>query len=289
MDRHLAIHEDCVETLIAIKESTASLPFDGMKRDATPHALELKRQKNESIDVVVLNQKDGGLFPTRGGADRPEGGQVRSAVLRCASAAWASCKRTVKVLPGLTALLTGMSPPSNPTSCRAIGRPSPTPRATRHTGVGLHERLEELADLVLGDPDAGVDDVDRELRRRPRPRSRATTQHAAALGELEGVADEFVDHQRRLAGSDWIRSRNRAAGASNASVMPFAGAWLRTLHCSHDLADDFVGSQSMRSTLAGLDLGEIEDLVHQLDQVPAAGVDRVEVAPTSRSFLPQPR
>src|SRR5205085_11647449 len=66
--------------------------------------------------------------------------------------------------------------------------------------IGLLERLEDDALLLLGDADAGVDDaegddarsaVERVVSRRPPPRHRLDPQrHAPLLRELEGVAEQ---------------------------------------------------------------------------------------------------
>ena len=56
--------------------------------------------------------------------------------------------------------------PSSSAAARTIARPRPMPEAALAGGVAdLVELLEDRLQLVLGDADAGVPDLDPELRR----------------------------------------------------------------------------------------------------------------------------
>ena len=84
----------------------------------------------------------------------------------------------------------------------ADGQPQPGPAETPgHRAVGLHEGVEDLAQPLGRNPDAGVDHVDRQLGLLGIRQEPGNDFHPAALGELDRVADEVGDDLPE-AGSD---------------------------------------------------------------------------------------
>ena len=134
----------------------------------------------------------------------------------------------------------------------------------RGGAVGLREALEDAACLLRRDADAGVGDRRSAGSARPRSVSRRAvdaTHDLAALGELDGVADEVDQHLAQAAGIADAARRARRARREQASSRPFC--WARAARSRPALLDDVaeVEIDALELELAGLDLGEVEDVV----------------------------
>src|SRR3954447_4114525 len=142
-------------------------------------------------------------------------------------------------------------------------------------GVGLGEGLEELAHLLGGHADAGVGDADAEPVAAVLRFAADGEAHLTAAGELAGVAEEveqalaelghvyahltedggFVDHERVVVLLDerFDHRRDTVEEGRDGGVLE------EEVH------------------FAGLDFGEVEDGVDELEEVFAGGVDFCEV------------
>ena len=89
-------------------------------------------------------------------------------------------------------------------------------------------------------------------------------EHLAALGELDGVADQVDEDLPQAAGIADQQSAGTSAATRKISSSPFS----RGPDGQHPrrVADDFaqVEGDVLQLQLAGLDLGEIEDVVDQV-------------------------
>ena len=143
----------------------------------------------------------------------------------------------------------------------------------RGGAVGLGEGIEQLVDLLLGDADAGVDD--RELQAAaivPVFQRHHLQDDMAVVGELDGVADQV--HQDLA----------QAAGIAVYALRAVGGEIEHQLHLlvdgrGHQQVADLVGGdlkieiQRLQLEPAGLDLGEVEDVVDDGQQGLAGLVD----------------
>ncbi len=151
--------------------------------------------------------------------------------------------------------------------------------------VGLGERLEQLRRLLLGHADAGVAHGKLELHLFARAFEQLDVQpDFAVLGELDGVVDEV---RQDLAESERVaeqkfRDARRDVGQK---LEPFLVRLLRRER--GDGADDFVELEvgGFEVELAGLDLGEIEDVVDDGQQRGAGVVDLADVVALLRGEL----
>ena len=114
------------------------------------------------------------------------------------------------------------------------------------------------------------------MRVPPPGRRLSTTVTPAALGELERVADEVGHDLPHTAGIGEDRLRNRPLAVEAQPQAFVLGPHREDLH---HLPDDRVrrARDALHLHAPGLDLGQVEDVVDQVEQVLAAGVDRVQV------------
>ena len=131
----------------------------------------------------------------------------------------------------------------------------------RRGHVGLRERLEQLRRLLLRHADAGVAHGELELHLLAGAFEQLDLQpDLAALGELDGVVDEVgqdLAEPQRVA-EQMLGNAGRDVGQElEPLVVRLLGGERR------DRADDFVEPEvgGFDVELAGLDLGEIEDVV----------------------------
>ena len=134
--------------------------------------------------------------------------------------------------------------------------------AARGRAVGLHEGLEQAALLLVVEADAGVGDPDAErlaacrLERQP---------HRAGLGELDGVAQEI--EQDLLQAQRIAAHAFGHAGRDIGGELQALGGGLRRQGLGHAL-DQLDGGEfdAFEVEAAGLDLGEVEDVVDDPQQ-----------------------
>ncbi len=150
----------------------------------------------------------------------------------------------------------------------------------RGGGVDLFERGEDLVQLFLRDADAGVEHFEQQRLRRRQIRSARrdavrTAQaqgDAAVLGELEGVGQQVGEDLLQL-GAVRAQGLRQSLGL----LHPQRQAALFRHRPEAALADaEHVGDGDLLGQhlhLAGLDLGQVEDVVDQLQQMGAAVVD----------------
>ena len=169
----------------------------------------------------------------------------------------------VNVDPTPSSLSTCTRPPSSSASLRQSGRPRPVPlHAALQRAVDLRELLEDQLVVLRRDADAGVGDRKRDRARR---RQRCARRHAdlAALGELERVRDEVAQDLRDLRSRRCTAAAGRPARRRPAPPIrsPAAGAACRAARRTARPTSNSIGRTSI---LPGLDLGEVEQVVHQL-------------------------
>src|SRR6185312_2283874 len=145
--------------------------------------------------------------------------------------------------------------------------------AARRRLVGLGEGLEDPALRFRRHADTGVADFDAQLHGFRADLVGADVDHdLAALGELDGVADQVGQHLAQAAG---------IAGEAARQVRRDVGAEAQALLLGHlveevlDLFDDVAGVEGhhLQLDLAGLDLREIQDVVDDAEQRLGRAVD----------------
>ena len=145
------------------------------------------------------------------------------------------------------------------------GNGKPEPGSSEATGSGyirLREGLEQLPDLVGGDTDPGVAHLDPELHFVAGHRLGAHRDgHAAGRGELDRIADEVREH---LAQAQGVAPKPHRQGRCHvdSNIEPFL---LRAdRQRAHRLENDRrkLEVDALDLQFSGLDLGKIEDVVH---------------------------
>ncbi len=146
----------------------------------------------------------------------------------------------------------------------------------RGRGVGLGEGLEQPAHLLVAHADAGI--LDREGEDRAagsRLRLRHRQRHQSALGEFRGIAEQVDQallqlHQIDMHGADIGRRHDLEIVAVLVHQRRH-----QHLHFGRELAE--IDLLDMQVHAAGLDLGQIENVVDQPEQMLAGGLDLDEV------------
>ena len=145
----------------------------------------------------------------------------------------------------------------------------------RGRGFGLGERLKQLAELRLGHADAGIRDLELEPVALVPGQPSGGERDRALLGELGGIAQQIeqVLAQLRLIGAHCTQIR-RAVDHQRVRVLSH-----QRLDHRLDLADHRrdVEVLDQHVHLAGLDLGQIEDVVDQAQEVLAGAIDLLEI------------
>ena len=134
--------------------------------------------------------------------------------------------------------------------------------ATLERAVDLRELLEDALLVLGGDADAGVGDRERDARRSSGQPARRHA-HLAALGELERVGDEVAQDLRHLRLVGVERRHVAPAPRRRASTDSFTSSG-RSMPRSAPNRCPTSNSIGRIDDLPGLDLGEVEQVVHQL-------------------------
>ena len=144
----------------------------------------------------------------------------------------------------------------------------------RRRAVGLLEGLEDQRELLVGDPDAGVGDREREDPVPARPARHDREPDLAVVGELHGVRQEVAQDllEALLVGDDRGRQR-RVAVDREAQALLLGERAERALHVVAQVDQRELAEVEVH--LARLDLGQVEDVVDQREQVVAGRVDRL--------------
>ena len=210
---------------------------------------------------------------------RPAGsrpaGSAGAAVSSTASATTAG-SRMVNVLPRPCFALDGDVAAHHPAE-PAAERQAEAGAAVlaRGGGVGLGESLEELCELLGGHADAGVAHAeDHEV-----PAVRGLARHGQGDGSPSVNLHALLSRLKR-AWRTFVRSACIApvsSGQRTSSRFAFfaASGWI-TAAMSLDQAGH-VEALEVQLHLAGLDLGEVEDVVDELEQMLAGRVDLLEI------------
>ena len=144
--------------------------------------------------------------------------------------------------------------------------------------VGLGEGAEDAGLLFRGHADAGIRDRETQPGRRPGVIDLdAVDQHGdrAAVGELDGVADQVDQHLAEPVGVAHQPRRHRGAEADDQlDGLAARGAAQQHVHVPEHLVELELGI--LEFELAGLDLGDVEDVVDQRQQRLAGAVDLAE-------------
>ena len=171
-----------------------------------------------------------------------------------------------------------MSPPSPRAKRRLMVRPRPVPPKRRVVELSACAKGSKTASSAVGrDADAGVDHVDRQALAAPRPRADPATTVTPPLSvNLMALPTRLVTICRTRDGS--VRT---VSGTASGALEPQPDAFLLRAHRQDldHLADDRVrgAADLLELQPPGLDLGQIENVVDQLQQVLAARVDRVQM------------
>ncbi|CDP51104.1 hypothetical protein [Devosia sp. DBB001] len=149
----------------------------------------------------------------------------------------------------------------------AIGR--------RDTGIGLGEAGEELALLLLRNADAGIGHGDLDPAAIGIRQALGRERDLAVLRELGSVGDKVVERLPQLGGVGLDEADLGPVG-DRETVGVLGGERTRGgLDIGNELID--IDGLDMQHHLAGLDLGDIEDVVDHGEQVLAGGADLLEI------------
>jgi len=148
--------------------------------------------------------------------------------------------------------------------------------ASRDRRVGLHERIEDLLQRIGGNADTRVDHIDGQLRLALAARQARDDAHAALLGELDGIANQVgqqLPEPHRVGVHQCGQALRRFVGERDSFLVG-----LSAQH-GHRLMDQLQGRAPDLFDVhaSGFDFRQVQDVVDQIQQVLAAGVNRIEV------------
>ena len=175
-------------------------------------------------------------------------------------------------------LATPISPPIASTSRLQIDSPRPVPPKRRVVDWSACEKAVKIAPTLSAGMPMPVSRT-RTARRRGSPGASSDLQQdMPALGELERVVDEIAQDLRQAHGiaGDLVRHLGRDRGRKIEPLRLRALAEQR-----HDGVDDLgrVDGDALELELAGLDLGEVQDVVDDREKALARAGDDLGVAP----------
>ena len=265
------VHQDHLR-LIGARELDAEVAVRGAQQAQVGAA------RDELLDQLQVGRI---VFDVEQGAQRRAVGACgRTAAPRRSASRAASCGAAVRLssiqntLPTPTVLSTPMAPPISSTSRLVTTRPMPVPSSAPASLPEAVERLEQLRELLRRQARAGVPDADADAIRRAR--GALHDDRAARLVVLDRV-EQQVDQDLLdpgPVGFDEAGDLEARKGHADAALLR-----LRLDHgpaLEHDL--DQRDRLPRQRHLARLDQREIEDLVDQLQQVPAGLEDLVEAS-----------
>ncbi len=288
--RHLAVHQHQVVFAVgsALQRGETVLGLLVGQPEALEH-----RTADGAIDRVVLDHQHASLEPARRrflqqgrGVARRRGGQrqccrrrrYRDHRHRQAEPEGRACARRA-VDADQAAHQAHQAPADREAQARATV-------AARVGIVGLSERIEDPIHGFRRDADAGVAHGEADPHRSARDQRTAILQrdaqfHVPALGELQRVADEVVQHLahaqriaehagRQVGCGDQSQFQPGGARARQPELQQFLDQAARLERRGHDLH------------LLGLDLGEVEHVVDDLAQVLARLAQQPQVASLAR-------
>ena len=278
--RHAPVHPDelRVPVLEQLHASLAVLRQPGVEADVR-HQL----HQQQLVLALILGDEDAerrlsGARPHTSPACAAAGRDLMSA---SAASSTGSSTRKMEPLPGV--LATPIEPPMSSTNWRVMVSPRPVPFCAARLAQ-LHERLEQ-AFLVLGlDADAGVLDLDQQMRPVVPPQAQPDG-HAALPGELHRIAGQIDQDlaQPRFVALDVARKGRRLV-----QQQPQAFFLRAQPHHIGDVANH--GSEVERRRLQlqppGLDLGHLQHVVDEGEQMLAAAVDDIEPFPAGWATRP---
>ena len=216
-----------------------------------------------------------------GGSLRRAGASAGGSAATAGAGRARTVKRKVEPMPGT--LRTPTVAAHEPDELPADGEPEPGaagPPAQRV--VRLHEILEDLLELRLGDADAGILDLDRE-HRPPRPRAGSPRAPCTSPRSVNLVAllRRLVSTCRSRIGSAKTRSRHARRPPRRRRPRPFCFGGRR--HQLHHLVDQPADVDVLLADadLLRLELGEVEDVVQDLQAGSAPRRARSSPAPAA--------
>ena len=185
-----------------------------------------------------------------------------------------------KVLPRPGSLSTVIVPPIRATSRAAMVRPRPVPPYFRVVEVSSCSKARKILLLVGRDADAGV--AHREAQAHLLQRGFAGDFHAhdhlALFGELDGVADQVEQHLPQPAGvADQGVGHVRLHVANQLQPLLVGPHGQGPQGVAQSRPQGEVGRVQLQ--LAGLDLGEVEQVVDDAQQVVGRRLDRLQALP----------
>ena len=177
------------------------------------------------------------------------------------------------VVPRRRSLSTPISPPISSTSCSEIASPRPVPPNLRVVELsawvkGSNRRPRMSAGMPM--PVSATSKRDAARRRSPARAASTRDRDVAALGELDRVADEVdqdLAEARRVAAQPRGRARSTRHGERRAPSGARCGASSATASRPASRRSKSIVSSS---SLPGLDLREVEDVVDDASAAPRA-------------------
>ena len=181
------------------------------------------------------------------------------------------------MLPSPGVLRTPTVPPCASTMRLVSARPSPVPGYfLALPASSCWNSTNRCGNVLGGDADAGVLDLEPEAYRPRSGRTRTVTLSAVGR-ELDGVRQVVVEHLLEL-------SRGRAPPSASAgrlrcssAMLVSAASDLRSMSRTSPTTGASVDRLGAELHLAGLDLGQVEHVVDELQQVARAGEDVAQV------------
>ena len=262
----------CMSRMATSKGSPRVDPLEGLGRTSGPgreHPPGLGLPGQDSR-FVALSSTISTRLPARCVAsDRSNGRTV-------AGALWATIVKW-KVEPTPTRLSAHIVAAHQLRESPADGQPEPGPAvAARRRAIDLAERLEQTVHPVLGDADPGV--ADREVEPVPvarvEPLGAGRDHHLPALGELDRVVqqvDQDLPQPRDVADDGARRRRVEVVGEVEPLLQRARGATSSSADSTHSRRSN---GAPLQVEPAGLDLGEVQDVVDDGEQGVAAAADR---------------
>ena len=191
------------------------------------------------------------------------------------------CAVKAKVLPRPGSLSTAIVPPIRATRRAAIVRPRPVPPYLRVVEVSSCSKARKIFSCLSGGMPMPVSlTVKRSSTslRRGVAGDLHAHDHLALLGELDGVADQVEQHLAQPAGvADQGVGHVRLHVVDQLQPLPVGPHGQGPQGVADRRSQREIGQVQLE--LAGLDLGEVEQVVDDAQQVVGGGLDRFQALP----------
>ena len=185
----------------------------------------------------------------------------------------------MKVEPRPGWLETTISPPSSRAISRLIARPRPVPPYLRLVVPSACWKASKMMRCLSSAMPMPVSVTESAIQSRPGAQRRALggadpERDAALFGELEGVREQVAQHLLQPLRVGAHGRRQGAVDLDQEVELALLGDLPEgALHVVAEVAEADLGD--LEADRAGLDLGEVEDVVDEGEEVRAGGVDRL--------------